>query len=40
MNEPLENITILPDDVNVQQWRVVFQGPVSCLSCFFELKCS
>jgi len=27
MNEPLENITILPDDVNVQQWRVIFQGP-------------
>jgi hypothetical protein len=29
MKEPLENITIIPDETNTQKWTVHIGGPVS-----------
>lgn len=28
MAEPLEGITVIPDDTNLLQWKVLMQGPV------------
>jgi len=29
MNEPLENVTVIPDETNTQKWTVEIRGPVS-----------
>jgi ubiquitin-protein ligase len=28
MNEPLENVTVIPDETNTQKWTVEIRGPV------------
>jgi len=30
MSEPLENVTVIPDEANTQKWTVEIRGPVSC----------
>jgi hypothetical protein len=29
MNEPIENVTVIPDETNTQKWLVELGGPVS-----------
>jgi hypothetical protein len=29
MNEPIENVNVIPDEVNTQKWLVEMRGPVS-----------
>ena len=30
MNQPLTNISVSPDETNVQLWQITMTGPVSC----------
>ena len=32
MSEPLENVTVIPDETNTQKWTVEIRGPVRFLS--------
>jgi hypothetical protein len=40
MAQPLEGVTIVPDENNIQSWEVIIRGPVSsCRSVFPLVHC-